>query len=423
MEYIPRLKTGVEIDSLDSSYKEKKYILSCEGNQWQINEYFRDILDLIDGNTTLPEITEKISLKYQRLISEDEISYIINNLLGQRGVLEGTQSTKQNSMFQSRFLWLKIPLLPKKYVNKFDFLKIFFNRNIFILFLSIGICVQLFLLKDFLSPKYVNRIVSADTSLFISAILISVLLTLMHELGHAVACMRYKAEPGSIGFGVYFAMPVFYSDVSSTWRLNRKQRIVVDMGGMYLEGIPIAILTMYALLSNNEYLRLTMTLNILQSAFNLNPFIKMDGYWIFSDLIGIPNLHKKVTEFFMHILYSILRIEKDKYSLDINGKERKAFYIFAIFNGIYFLFFSYTLLLAFYYSIINFYWHLQTLFAAFHSHPYIGQKAFIMLSFIYGNLFTIFTIFAIGIFLFTVLSKIYNTVKQIIQSLKAHMAD
>ncbi len=41
-----------------------------------------------------------------------------------------------------------------------------------------------------------------------------------HELGHASACRHYGVSHGGVGVGLYLSFPVFYTDVTDTWRLK-----------------------------------------------------------------------------------------------------------------------------------------------------------------------------------------------------------
>ena len=61
--------------------------------------------------------------------------------------------------------------------------------------------------------------------------------TLIHEFGHAAACHRGGAEPGSIGMGLYVIYPAFFTDVTSSYRLDRAGRLRTDLGGVYFNAI------------------------------------------------------------------------------------------------------------------------------------------------------------------------------------------
>jgi putative peptide zinc metalloprotease protein len=117
---------------------------------------------------------------------------------------------------------------------------------------------------------------------------------LIHELGHATAMARYGVAPGHIGCGLYWFFPALYTDVNGAWRLPPKGRVVVDSGGIYFQALLIVFLTPLAFLGvGTEPIRLLILYNLYSILHSLNPFFKMDGYWILSDLTRIPNLHRR----------------------------------------------------------------------------------------------------------------------------------
>ena len=53
-----------------------------------------------------------------------------------------------------------------------------------------------------------------------------------HECGHARVPVG-GARPGRIGIGIYLVWPVFYTDVTDSWRLSKAGRLRTDLGGVY----------------------------------------------------------------------------------------------------------------------------------------------------------------------------------------------
>lgn len=120
--------------------------------------------------------------------------------------------------------------------------------------------------------------------------LILIASTLIHELGHAAACARYGQPPSAIGFTIYLIYPALYSDVSAAWRLNRWQRVVVDLGGFYFQFILVAAFAMAYSFWPWAPLRIAVFGVIASAAFSLNPVFRMDGYWVLADALGVTNL-------------------------------------------------------------------------------------------------------------------------------------
>ena len=112
----------------------------------------------------------------------------------------------------------------------------------------------------------------------------------IHELGHATATRYGGATPGVMGVGVYLVWPVFYTDVSDAYRLDRRSRLRVDLGGVYFNALVIATCSGIYLATHSLPLLVFVVIAQLQALYQFVPFVRMDGYWILSDLVGVPNL-------------------------------------------------------------------------------------------------------------------------------------
>jgi len=115
---------------------------------------------------------------------------------------------------------------------------------------------------------------------------------LIHEFGHAAALCRFGRRPGGIGIGVYLFFPVLYSKVNGAWMLTRRQRVIVDIAGIWFQLLFLVVLfAVDAFVFRIPGIRVTTTITLATIAVNLNPLIKLDGYWILGDAIGVANLH------------------------------------------------------------------------------------------------------------------------------------
>lgn len=113
--------------------------------------------------------------------------------------------------------------------------------------------------------------------------------TLFHELGHAAGCAYGGARPGAIGAGLYLWVPVFWTDVTDAYRLDRAGRLRTDLGGVYFNAVSIVAMTGLAMTTGWAPATAAALLThgvILQQ---LLPVVRMDGYYLFGDLTGVPN--------------------------------------------------------------------------------------------------------------------------------------
>ena len=142
---------------------------------------------------------------------------------------------------------------------------------------------------------------------------------LVHELGHAAALqsMAYKEgiDPGPISIGVtrffFFLMP--YTDATASWRIaSPKRRAVIALAGMYLEMLLAAFAIILASQISSDIAKailyqLAFVAGISTLLFNLNPFIKLDGYHLLSDMLNIQNLQprssREVGRFFQRVFF------------------------------------------------------------------------------------------------------------------------
>src|SRR5690606_31144603 len=86
------------------------------------------------------------------------------------------------------------------------------------------------------------------------------------------------------------------------WKLPKTQRIIVSLAGIYFELIYSFFLILLSLIFNIKLLLVLSCLISISILYNLNPFVRSDGYWVLSDLIEKPNLMKhgiiKIKELF-----------------------------------------------------------------------------------------------------------------------------
>ena len=119
----------------------------------------------------------------------------------------------------------------------------------------------------------------------------------VHEFGHAAACRYGGATPGTMGFGLYIVFPAFYTDVTDSYRLDRRHRIWVDLGGLYFNAILCVVSVALWWATGWDALLLLVGTQVLQMLRQLTPVIRADGYHILADLTGVPDLfaHLKPT--------------------------------------------------------------------------------------------------------------------------------
>lgn len=162
----------------------------------------------------------------------------------------------------------------------------------------------------------------------------------IHELGHASACSAYNIKSGGIGLGLYINFPVMYTDVSNIWCLPIKQRIIVNIAGIYFQSYLIIILIMIYLITASVYIKYLIISLDIGIILTLNPIFKFDGYWIACDVLKISNLRQRTHQ---SIIYLYKRLKGDTIDSDLfrgmDNKKKYIFIVYCIISNVFFLFF------------------------------------------------------------------------------------
>ena len=166
-------------------------------------------------------------------------------------------------------------------------------------------------------------------------------LTFMHELGHAVVISRYDRKVKSAGFMIYFGAPAFFVEATDSLMLDRRQRIVQSSAGPFTELIiaGVASLAVFAFPTSPVagLLYKFAWLNYLVIFLNLIPLLELDGYWILSDAIQVPDLRPRSLRFIQHDLWHKLRVRErltpQEWGLGWYGIAGVVFTIFSFWTG------------------------------------------------------------------------------------------
>jgi len=196
---------------------------------------------------------------------------------------ERVRSIEDRSAPTPSGFWLAVPVIPENYVAPIA-------RVVAYLFHPAVAAVLIALATVSVGLALGGGRVPAPGSEFLPAYGLFFLSRIAHEFGHAAACARYGGRPSAIGVGIYLAFPVLFSNVTAAWDMRRWQRVVVDLGGIYLQGLVGAGYLAAALATGSGTLVLASALVGFSCLLSLNPFFRFDGYWAIGDALGVVNL-------------------------------------------------------------------------------------------------------------------------------------
>lgn len=118
----------------------------------------------------------------------------------------------------------------------------------------------------------------------------------IHELGHALTTVKYGCRVPSVGLALMLGAPVFYTDTTDAWRLTRRsQRLAIVVAGVAAEFIVAgAAIFLWPFLpdglAREVCFAITTSALVTSLLVNMNPCMRFDGYFAFSDILDIPNV-------------------------------------------------------------------------------------------------------------------------------------
>ena len=155
-----------------------------------------------------------------------------------------------------------------------------------------------------------------------------------------------------MGFHLIYLTPAFFVDVSEAWvYASRWQRLVTIIAGVWVEMIFCAIATILwwgtppGSDAHDIAYKIMLLTGIAVILVNMNPLIKLDGYYAFSEIVGFTDIKEKSTAYLSGLVRrNIFRLPVET---DYVPKRRRAGYIlYAVLSGVY----SYSLL----YAVVRF---------------------------------------------------------------------
>ncbi len=140
--------------------------------------------------------------------------------------------------------------------------------------------------------------------------------SIWHELGHGFTVKRFGGEVHDIGFMFFYFEPAFYCNVNDSYLFpSTAQRIWCALGGLYFELMLCSVAVASWLLTPAEWwvhgFALTLVfITGLGGLFNMNPLMKLDGYYVLMDWLDVPELRERSFAFLSAwVKKHVLRLE------------------------------------------------------------------------------------------------------------------
>lgn len=340
----PRLRPELEFSLVKDKGDKKVYTLYDPYNDryFQFKEYEYAISILLDGNNSAANVCQKFEEQFDAVLAPETLEMFVKQLFSM-GLIEGApippKQDKYSGMLFRKFKLFNPDKLFDEWIKYVGFL---FSPAFVKLFWVIIIIAGYILLKR-LNEVAVYGMPSFGQEAWVGiaiSILIIILIISTHEFAHGLSLKYYGGKVPEIGFMFLIFLPAVYCDVSDAWRLGRKKKLFVTFAGGFYEivvGAFAVIIWNFAephlWLADLAYL--VMIGSIFTIGFNFNPLIRLDGYYMLSDALEMPNLRSESVEYLMRMFM----FDKSKApSRDYTLKEKIVFPLYGVLSTLFIMF-------------------------------------------------------------------------------------
>src|SRR5438128_4618031 len=295
----PQLADGIELigEYAGSGFKEAPYIARrADGQVIQMAKLLYLVAEEIDGQRGYAEIGERVTEKFGRGLDAEMTQIVVEEKLAPLGVvaLPGRPAPELKKVDPLLALKFRVAVVPERVVNAITrVFRLLYFPPVVALVLG-GLVVLDVWLFGYHGVAQSLRAVLYDPLFILLMIGLVILSAAFHECGHATACAYGGARPGVMGAGIYIVWPAFYTDVTDAYRLGKAGRLRTDLGGVYFNTIFILVTAGAYFATGFEPLLLVIPLQHLEILHQFLPFLRLDGYYIVSDLTGVPDMFQRI---------------------------------------------------------------------------------------------------------------------------------
>ncbi len=303
--WLPRVRTDLTVSEQQTANGRVVVVKDGRlGRFFRFKETEQFIVEQLDGETPLDVVRSRTEDKFGAALHADMLAAFVKDL-ERKGLLEsGAATSKEPSGRRSRVrgspLYLRIALFDpdRLFTSLAGRLRFLFTPR-FVVFasalmlLAVGITIAN-------GPQIAQHVADLYHSTALPLFLAIFLLTVaVHESGHGVTCKHFGGEVRETGILFIYFFPAFYCSVSDAWLFPEKsKRLWVGFAGPFVELSLWALATLMWRLAEadtwiNHVSLIVMTLSGVRTLLNFNPLLKLDGYYLLSDYLEIPNLRRR----------------------------------------------------------------------------------------------------------------------------------
>ncbi len=268
-----------------------------------VQQLWDDLLARPGEPATQDEVVDMLTQLHEAALLQSDRAADIEGLLRQREHLDAPRRSR------SLLAW-RIPLLdPGAWLRRRQGLAQALFSPAGALVWALALCSLLGLLLQHAPALWAHGGRWLETPRYaLLAALLYVPIKLLHELAHGLAVQRWGGTVNEAGVTLMLGLPVPYVDASAaSGFVRRRQRVIVGAAGMMAElalaaaALPLWLWLDDGLARDAAYVTLVVA-GVSTLLFNANPLQRLDGYYIATDLLDLPNLGARSRQWWTDLL-------------------------------------------------------------------------------------------------------------------------
>ncbi|MFY9614540.1 MAG: FHA domain-containing protein [Candidatus Dormiibacterota bacterium] len=335
----PRRRSGWALKQAPSQPGRLRYVLRSSRNGQYLQLTDRDVFlwNLMDGEHSVRDLLLAYSAEYGQL-ALTRIQQLVDQLAG-AGLVRGVGADEElTERSRARRIFDRVVTILSRAelaISGIDGVLqkvyrlggwVFFTAPGLVLIWGLGILgIVLFVLA--LGQQQPLDVGSAGVLGIILAILGYSLALMLHELAHALAVKSYGRKVPRGGFMMMLGMPYAFVDTTDMWFEGRRARIVVTLAGPVVTLTVASAFSAVAVAGAGVWSAICFQIAFglyINTLFNFNPLIPLDGYYALSDWLDMPRLREDANHYFTRGLWS------DLVHRNHIGKKQAGLFIFGL---------------------------------------------------------------------------------------------
>ena len=303
----------------------------ASGAFFRLREAEGFIIRQFDGDTPLEVIRTRVQERFGATLSPESLKGFAENLnksgLLDTGVPARRSGSGQSGRLAGNLLYLRYRLIdPSRLFARLAPWVSFFFTPVFVVFAALTILLAGSVAISNSGEMIRDFVRSLSPELVPLYFLLTCITVSLHEFGHGLTCRRFGGEVRDMGFLLIYFQPAFYCNVSDAWLFPEKsKRLWVGFAGPFFEMFLWAIAVLvWRITDGDSWIHLAALIvgmsSGIKTLFNFNPFIKLDGYYLLSDYLEIPNLRKRS---FRYVGAQLRRLAGLTYEVPETGSDRQ----------------------------------------------------------------------------------------------------